>query len=195
MSSPTPSTRYRAPGAARVRPEPSGYGADHPHATPPDTSTFRYRPVPVMVLRCRSGDEVGHRPVRLAPRSPARWWQLAWWEAGFFLVQRSWSRLPASGYLGDHPARDAVIGVRVIAARPCRGTTTTSAPYARQHADLVLRHLVRADEDAPVARGSAATIASPTPVLPEVGSTIVPPGFKVSAHLGRGHHPPGRCGP
>ena len=45
-----------------------------------------------------------------------------------------------------------------------------------EHVALVLADLVGADEDALVALRWA-TIASPTPVLPEVGSTIVPPGL------------------
>ena len=44
-----------------------------------------------------------------------------------------------------------------------------------EHVALVLADLVGAHEDAVVAL-RCATIASPTPVLPEVGSTIVPPG-------------------
>jgi len=43
-----------------------------------------------------------------------------------------------------------------------------------QQRDLLRRDLVRHDEDAVVAL-TAAAMARPTPVLPEVGSTIVPP--------------------
>ena len=49
-----------------------------------------------------------------------------------------------------------------------------------QQLDLLLAHLVGHDEDAAVA-ARAATMASPTPVLPDVGSTIVPPGWRSPA--------------
>ena len=58
--------------------------------------------------------------------------------------------LPAAGDLGRQPARDAVVGVGVI-GRDRAGADHHLGAVGAQHADLVLGHLVRADEDAPVA--------------------------------------------
>jgi hypothetical protein len=93
-----------------------------------------------------SGYEVGDTPVGLGPDlRPRR-----------RVVRRGVVRigvlvgLPGPGQLGRHPAGHAVVGVGVLGRHRTRADHHVRA-VRPEHADLVLRHLVRADEHALVA--------------------------------------------
>ena len=92
------------------------------------------------------GHEVGDPPVGLGPDL----------RAGRGVVRRGvlrvgvLVRLPAAGQFGRHPARHAVVRIGVRGRDRTRARNDVGAVGA-QHAELVLGHLVRADENAFVA--------------------------------------------
>ena len=144
MSSPTPSTRYGPAGSAGVD-RSFRVGADHLHRpvgyllqVPPGAGDRAAGADP--------GHEVRHRPVGLRPDLRAGGGVVG----GRVLRIRVLVGLPATGYLAHQPARDTVIGVRMV-GRDRAGTDHHLGAVGAQHADLVLRHLVGADEDAAVA--------------------------------------------